>query len=142
MPYSVDADLVKVQNNILELGFSDWSDQHIESESVINRAIRVDWFNGLAIENGYTSSFDESLLLTPEQLNRSSVYKTLELIYLFLISNSDGEDYKEKYELFKNLYEIEIESAFKSGLDYDWDGSGSIESNEQYLTTSPRRLIR
>jgi hypothetical protein len=143
MAYSTDNDLVKVQKDILNLGVADWAVQHIEAEEIINRAVRSQWFSGVATEYSHTTAFDADKLLLPEQLTRASVYKVLELAYLFVMQDSaEHNPFEKKHKMFQAMYETEMGNVFSSGLTYDWDGSGSEDQSESNVNLSPRMIVR
>lgn len=141
MTYSTDEDLVRVQKDILNLGVTDWIDQHIEAASIIDRTIRDEWFNVASVVRGHTDPFDPDLLL-PEELTRLSVYKTLELAYLYVMQDFIDENQKEsKHELFKSAYKEELSIVLAGGISYDWNNDGSFDSDEVSVS-SPRVIKR
>ncbi len=142
MAYSTDNDLLKVQKDILELGVDDWTDQHNEAALIIDRAIYTEWFMPVAKSKGYILEFNPDLLLLPEQLLRLSVYKTLELAYLFLMQDFIDENPKEsKWNMFRQLYDNEFKNVLSFGLSYDWDGKGTI-SQDTSLISKNRVIFR
>ena len=125
MPYSTDADLLKVQKDILDLNVNTWLDQHNESELLINRDIKSKWFDAAAASRGVSASFDPNLIEPIEQLLRLSVFKTLELAYLFLTQDAIDDPYRIKMKLFSEKYAKELDYFISEGLTYDWDGDGN-----------------
>lgn len=140
MSYSNDSDLTYVQKNIMEQRVENWQSQHDEAKLLIDRDIENKWFKNIA--NGEV--FDPSLMLNANtQLLRLSVYKTLELAYLFLAEDfSSDNPHMLKVKEFAKRYESELMSVLNSGIDYDWDGDGAINDDERSIDIEPPRLIR
>ena len=144
--YSDDDDLIKIRTNILSLGVTDWEDKHIESKEIIDRAIASKWYRTVASDNNVNyldTPFDSDYLLNGgDQLTRLSCYKALQLIYLDLMKELPDQDGFERYsDKFEDLYDKELSEILSSGLDYDWDQSGSITSGERDQAKK-RRLRR
>lgn len=146
MAYSVDGDLIKIRPNILELGVAEWAAKHDEAFLLINRALIYKWYKTVAYGMGITdwraTEFDPELL-DQEQVNRLSCYKTLELIYLFLMKDSPEPDgFEREMKTFRGLYNDEFKELLAIGISYDWDGDDEIESpNEKYIPNR-RELVR
>ena len=140
MSYSNDSDLAAVQKNIMEQRVENWQLQHDEAKQLIDRDIENKWFKNLA--NG--ANFNPNLMLNSSaQLLRLSVYKTLELAYLFLAEDfSSDNPHMIKVKEFSRRYESELISVLNAGIDYDWDESGIIDDDERSIDTEPPRLIR
>ena len=145
-PYSVDADLQKRRPNILGLGVSSWPDQHTEAFDYINRDLDTGWYRNAATSRGvdyHVAKFAPSLILDVDsQLKDLGVYKTLELIYEFLAKDSVQDEFSSLSKNYMKKYEVELKRVISRGIDYDWDGSGLIESDEAYTPAPSRRLTR
>jgi len=144
--YSDDDDLIKIRTNILSLGVSSWEDQHKESKDIIDRAIAAKWYKTIASDNDvnyFDVPFDSTYLLDAgNQLKRLSCYKTLQLIYLDLMKELPDKDGFERYsDKFEDLYEKELSEILSAGLNYDWNRSGAITSEEREQPKK-RRLRR
>jgi hypothetical protein len=141
--YSNDQDLIKIRSNIMNYA-SDWEDQHVEAKSIIDRELESKWYKQHANEEGIdwkTTPFDSDLV-DAAYLRRLACYKTLELIYLFLLQDSPEVDaFERQREIFQELYEQELQKVLVFGLGYDWDESGAIEADER-LRPRFRRLKR
>jgi len=142
--YTTDDDLVLVRPNILELGVNDWEDQHKEAFKIINRILVSRWYREVAAEYGYDwreTVFDPEKIDT-DQIKRLSVYKTLELIYLYLMKDSPEPDgFERQHKLFRELFNEELSNLLSSGINYDWDADDTIDSDESYIPRQ-RRLER
>lgn len=142
MPYSKDADLVKVQKDILSLSENGaWLDQHKEAEVLINRDLKASWFNAAANVQNSSADFDPDLIEPVEQLKRLSVFKTLELAYLLILQDAEEDPFRKKMELFANKYKEELNFLITEGITYDWDDDGTGDTTESnYLNA--RLLVR
>ena len=145
MAYSIDADLVKIKSNILDLGVSSWSDQQTEAEAIIDRTLENKWYKIVAGDYNVDyreTAFNKDLLLDAEtQLTRLSCYKTFELAYLYLQKDTEQPDgFERQRQVFAALYLEELEHVLSLGLNYDWDGSGGLTYDEKYTRT--RRVLQ
>jgi len=142
--YSDDDDLLKLRPNILQLGVTDWEDQHIEAFGIINRKLIADWYRQVAAEHDVEwrqVEFDPELI-DADQINRLSCYKTLQLIYLHLMKDGPDEDGFERLsDRFLKLYNTELNELLAIGINYDWDSNDTISYEEKYQP-SQRRLLR
>lgn len=144
MTYCTDADLVKYRPNILQLGVESWEEQREEAYKVINRVLETRWFRKVAPEMGFDillTSFDPDLV-KENNLTRLEIFKTLELIYMYLKKDSPEADGFERNEkAFRERYNEELEMVLSIGVEYDWDASGTVEQDERYIY-QPRRLVQ
>ena len=141
MAYSTNDDLLKVQPNILNLGVADWTDQHNESELIVNRDIKTGWFEAAANAKGVTADFDPDLIEPIEQLTRLAVYKTLELVYLALFQDQLDDPFRQKMALFADKYKTEFNALIADGILYDWDEDGDGDESGINIENT-RRLVR
>ena len=142
MPYSTDEDLTKIRPKIMDYGVENWDAQRTEAELHINRILDHQWYRPMAMDNGVDwrdSPFDPTLLLnSDDQLKSLGCYKTLSLVYLYLMKDSPEEDaFERQHKLFAKLFADELRSIMATGIDYDWDESGAITAQE-----SKRPMIR
>jgi len=140
--YSTDADLQEIRSGIDQYG-SDWTDYHTEAKAAIDRVLEVQWYRPAAAERGidWESTLFDADNLDADQLKNLSAYKTLELVYRFLMKDTQEPDgFKAQMLFFRGEYDRELETLLTLGINYDWDEDGSIDSSE---TFSPlRRRIR
>lgn len=146
LAYHSNEDLVSVRPNIFNFGKEDFTEQMEESESIINRVLEARWYRNVATNYSVdwrSTPFDSTLLLNADtQLRRLATYKSLELIYLYLMKESREPDAFERQSgTFKKLYQNELNEVLLSGLDYDWDETGSLAADETYLPRV-RRLYK
>lgn len=141
-----DEDLTEVRPDILSYGITDFDVQMEESESIINRTLDARWYRNVADDFGLNwrvTPFKPALLLNGGvQLNRLATYKSLQLIYLFLMKESPEPDaFERQMDTFKKLYKEELNEVLNAGVDYDFDEDGEIAAGENILPKI-RRLIR
>jgi len=145
--YTTDEDLVAIRPDILSLGgqnFVDWSAKHEEAFKLINRVLIGRWYKEAAADRGFdyrTTPFDPDKLQAAD-VTTLSAYKTLELIYIYLMTNTPKESgFERQATLFRNLYNEELRNVLAIGVSYDWDDSDTFTDAEVYDRV-PRRLTR
>lgn len=151
--YCEDADLVKIRPNILGLGVKGWTEQRQEAFTLMNRRFIKDWYKGQVIAHNtdipdwqasetWREQPFEPDNVDEDQVKRAAVYKALELAYLHLMKDTVERDgYSRQHELFRGLYNDEMNELMAIGLNYDWDEDGTIQDDEKYYPTQ-RRLKR
>lgn len=144
--YCTNADLVVERPQILRKGVEDWSAQITEATVIINRSLDSRWYRSASREYNVDYreyEFDPDLLLDADvQLKRLGVYKTLQLAYQYLSKDAMEPDaFERQARRYEKLYAAELSDVLASGLNYDWDNSGAIDSTEKLMPTM-RRLKR
>ena len=145
--YHNHEDVVAVRSEILTYGVSDFTTQMEEAEAIVNRALDSKWYRSNAENFGLDwreTPFDTALMLevSIEQVKRSCVYKSLQLIYLLLAKESPEPDgFERNSSTFKKLYAEEITEVLTAGIDYDWDQDDEISDSESKIPEI-RRLYR
>lgn len=145
--YCDNDDLVEVRPDILQLGVDDWTTQIAKATAKIDRDLQTRWYNDNCREYSLDyreTPFDSDLLLNKaDQLTDLGVYKSLQLIYLYLAKNApkDKDAFMSQSMVFRDMYKEELADVLAQGLDYDWDNSGDIGYTEKYMP-SQRRLSR
>jgi len=141
--YSTDEDLLRVRPGLLKYG-ADWEEQHGAAKQIIDRELEARWYR----ENAANWNIDvtkvpfNANLVDRTYLVRLSCYKTLELIYTSLmLDTAEPDGFKDQRMIFADLYREELSRILSTGLGYDWDSSGAIESDER-LQPRYRRLRR
>jgi hypothetical protein len=142
--YSTDEDIKKIRPNVLQLGVSDWLNQHEDAFAIINRALIGKWYKAISAEyciDWRVTEFDPDLV-DIDQVKRLSSYKALELLYLYLMKDSPEPDgFEREVSLFRSRYNSELLEVLAIGINYDWDDSGTVEADEKYQPQI-RRLQR
>lgn len=132
--YADDDDLIKIRPNILDLGVSDWTDQHLEAFDLLNRLFEGRWYKEVALEHDVDYSlapFDPDKV-SDTQVRRLASYKALELIYLFLMKDGpEADGFEREHKLFKDRSKDELGNLMSIGLDYDWDADDTIQEEER-----------
>ena len=145
-PYCTDDDLVGFRPNILEYGVPSWAAQRLKATSVVNRDIAAEWYRKASKEHGVDftmTPFQPVLMLSRyEQLEDATCHKTFELIYDYLSKDVDGDVFRDLSDRYYKLYERELKRVILTGIDYDWDSSGALDSTEKYEMVAPRTLRR
>lgn len=141
-----DDDLTEVRPDIFSYGVTDFESQMTEAEAIIIRVLDARWYREQANDRGIdwrSTPFDETLLLNVDtHLRRLAVYKSLELIYIYLMKESPEPDaFERQSNTFKKLYRDELNEVLTAGIDYDWDDSGDVGAGE-IKQPSIRRLYR
>lgn len=142
--YSTDDDLLEVRQDILSLGVTDWEVQHTQAKEFIDRDLDVRWYRMQAKEMGFSYliyPFSTVYMLDTTQLKRLSVYKTLELAYLYLEHNFESDPATKKTNRFAQLYSDEFQVLTSAGIGYDWNRSGALDYGENH-SRGPRVLRR
>lgn len=142
--YCVDEDLKVYRSEIMEMGVASWEPQRSLAFADINRLLISRWYNRNAADQGvdpYVTPFDPTLVKEGE-LKQLECFKTLELAYMILMKDDPEPDgFERNMGLFARQYGNEFDTLMNSGIDYDWDSSGTIETDEKQVR-SPRRLMR
>lgn len=143
--YSSDADLVEVRPNILQLGVASWDTQAEEAFRLINRTLIAKWYKDVALEREIddwrTTTFDPEKV-DADQVKKLSVYKTLELSYMYLMKDSPNPDgFERQADFFRDRYNEELNIILALGVNYDWDEDDTIQDDEKYEPRI-RRLVR
>lgn len=142
--YCTDADLLVYRSDILDMGVASWQDQRELAYAAINRLLIARWYNRNANDQGvdpYQTPFDPTLVKENE-LKQLECFKTLELAYMILMKNDPEPDgFERNMNLFARQFGNEFDTLMNSGIDYDWDESGTIDDDEKQIR-SPRRLYR
>jgi hypothetical protein len=138
-------DIIKVRPDIVKYGVTDFTEQMKESELKVFRSVDARWYRPLATNYSIdwrADPFDPQLLGTPSQLTACAVYKSLQLIYIYLQKDSPEPDgFERNSKNFQKLYENELAETLIAGIDYDWDKDDEISSSES-INTRVRRLYR
>jgi len=144
MPFSSDADLEKRRAGILAL-LPEGADglRELAEEELLDDLERQ-WYRAAAAARGldWRSSPMQAQRLDPAALKRLSVLRTLALLHEQLMKYNSAE--ADGFERHRAMYEAEyrdlLERLVRTGLRYDWDGSGTAEPQE--TSPAPRRLVR
>ena len=145
-PYCSEADLVEERSNIMQYGVVSWDNKIDQAVQIIDEDLDLRWYRGVASDFGVDwreYPFDNDLLYSSPRIKRLAVYKTLELIYRYLMKDAppDQDAFSHQSKTYGKLYETELKSLIESGIDYDWDASGGL-TYEETKQQGQRRLTR
>lgn len=144
MPYSTDQDLERRRAGILALLPEGAAALREMAEEELLDDIERQWYRAAAAARGmdWRTMPMQPSRLELQALRRLSVLKTLAVIHERLMQYNKGES--DGFERHRLLYEKEyaalLEKLVRSGLRYDWDGSGLADTVE--TTAARRQLLR
>ena len=138
MAFSTDADLEKVQPDILSLGIQTFAEEHAKAEADIKREIRRKWWP----RTGYKGEMKDSLL-TNTQWTRANAYLVLWKYALpqltkWVAAGGGNDRFREMISFYRDLYSQEFEAVLSDGVEYDFDEDGTIQDDEKDLTFAGR----
>lgn len=145
--YSTDEALVKVRPDILSHGVADWETEyglHSKAKSRIDRRLETRWYKQVAADydvDPTETPFDADRL-DATQLADAACYLVLHFAYLILMKGTPEQDGFERLaDKFQGMHEKEMQQLLSYGINYDWDESDTIDSDER-LTPQYRNLVR
>ena len=130
-----------------------FSADHSEAKDDLDRIIEIKWFRPRVRERfgrdieilDDNVDFDPDLMLNAStQLKKASAYWVLGEYVLPKLSKETNEPdaWRNRAEKFKERFSAEIDRVMNVGIDYDWDSSGAIESDENKLPATSFRVGR
>jgi len=155
--YCSITDILKVRPNISGYDATpatNFADQIAEADRQIDRALDYGWYRkelenrtleyqGVVIEYWQANPFLRARLKNAAtQLTTLGVYKSLQLIYLYLAKDSSEDAFTEEAGRYESLYKGELAEVLRAGLDYDFSGDNVIDLGEKSLERAPRTLER
>ena len=149
MAMSTDSDLMVYQPEILQYGIDEFAGEHAKAEADILRKVRDEWwpkapYTGLADSPNTGNEMDASKL-TESQFTRCAVYRVLSEYALPQLTKWNAEGDEDKFQVmmahYKKKYEEEFNSILRDGVEYDFDGDGTVEVGEEQPFHT-RRLVR
>ena len=130
----------------MQFGVASWASQRLKATKVVNRDLTVEWYRKASKERGIdfkVTDFQPGLMLNRyEQLEDLTCYKAFQLIYEYLSKDVEGDIFWDLANRYKISYEHELKRVVLTGIDYDWNSSGALDSTEKYDMVSPRTLRR
>ena len=138
---------------VTQVNAASFDNDHAEAKDDIDRIIDLAWYRpqvrartGSNIEILDNSQlFDPDLMLNAgTQLNKLSCYRVLGYYVCPKLSKfvTDGDEWFNRAQEYRTRYEEELERVLAIGIDYDWDESGVIETDEKAFGTSGFRIGR
>lgn len=134
MAFSIDADLMTLVPDILDLGVTSFSTEHAKAEIDILRELRINWWNRKNIEGDINVDY-----LTTSQFTRCSAYLVLWKYALPQLTNwVDGDRFQSMILFYKSRYGEELEAILRDGVEYDANNDNVIEQTEKKSVHSGR----
>lgn len=126
MAFADNNDLLELIPSIFDHNVEDWSKELVRAESDINRKIQSEWYN-----KRYSGSWDATKL-TETQWTLATMYRALSYYILPQLSQwrIDGDSFREQIDFYQGRFAEEIADQFEIGIEYDYDGDGSVDDSE------------
>ena len=139
-----NANLQKIQPDILGFGITDFGDQLQFAENDVLRREREEWWERYRHQVRYkditkvTSVEMTNSKLTNAQWTQSVVYLALwKYIYPILTKwrdpdTGEGKDtFQVQIDFYRDRYEEEFQAVLRDGVEYDEDSSGAVSDSEK-----------
>ena len=148
MAMSTDSDLMVYQPEILQYGIDEFTGEHAKAKADILRRVRDEWWS--RAKHSYTNTTNnindmDETKLTESQFTRCAVYRVLSEYALPQLTKWNAEGDEDKFQVmmahYKKKYEEEFNSILRDGVEYDFDGDGTVEVGEKQPMHT-RRLVR
>jgi Zn/Cd-binding protein ZinT len=149
MAMSTDDDLLKYQPEILNYGIDEFTEEHAKARADILRKLRSEWWNKAKTYNAFPGNskyaeMDETKL-TESQFNRVAVFRVLSEYVLPQLTKWNNENEEDKFQVMMKHYEKRYKTEFAEilldGVEYDFDGDGTVQDDERGSIHS-KRLTR
>jgi hypothetical protein len=138
MPFATNENLQDYVPDIFDHGVDDWSDELTKAEADVVNQIKIRYWN----RHHDRSQFDKTKL-TESQWTATTVYRALSTHIMPKLSTFRIDDvFKDQITFYKEKYEEELNTQFSVGIEYDTDGSGTVEDSEITEYNMQDRLYR
>jgi hypothetical protein len=133
--------------NVTQVDSLGFSLDHDEAKDDIDKMIEVKWFKprvrerfgkGIELLDG-NLDFDADLMLNASaQLKKASAYRVLGHYVCPKLSKAtrNADSWEKRAEEFGKKFDEEIERVLSVGIDYDWDRSGQVDDDENWIPTT------
>ncbi len=147
--YATDSDVLEYEPRIKDYGVIDFTADHTKSTADIQRLLRVEWWPRVSRQSPTSKYFTGTGLemnttkLTAAQFKRAAVYHVLAYYILPRLTQHQGEDdrFFQMIAFYKNKFREEFDLVLADGIEYDYDGDGTVDEVEKQ-TTHYNRLVR
>ena len=147
--YATDSDVLEYEPRIKDYGVIDFTADHTKSTADIQRLLRVEWWPRVSRQSPTSKYFIGTGLemnttkLTASQFKRAAVYHVLAYYILPRLTQHQGEDdrFFQMIAFYKNKFREEFDLVLADGIEYDYDGDGTVDEVEKQ-TTHYNRLVR
>lgn len=141
-PFTTDDDLIQRRRNIMDLGVSDFSDQHLEAARQIVRDLKL-WYETQARDRGINPRvtgyhFDQAdLMAVEDEVKPSAILLALSLAYELLSKDmsSENDGFQAQRDYFRKSFDREWGAAKLIGFTYDWYGSDDLDDTDRMLSS-------
>ena len=147
--YATDTDVLEYEPQIKEFGIIDFSAYHAKTTADIQRLLRIEWWPRVSRNYSagkYFNSTDlemDATKLTTTQFTRAAVFHVLAYYILPQLTQHgvDRDRFREMIDFYKAKFREEFDLVLQDGVEYDYDGDGTVENTEKQ-TEHFNRLIR
>ena len=147
--YATDSDVLEYEPRIKDYGVIDFTADHTKSTADIQRLLRVEWWPRVSRQSPTSKYFTGTGLemnttkLTAAQFKRAAVYHVMAYYILPRLTQPQGEDARffQMIAFYKNKFREEFDLVLADGIEYDYDGDGTVDEVEKQ-TTHYNRLVR
>tara|TARA_X000001316_G_scaffold10184_1_gene3066 strand:- start:919 stop:1371 length:453 start_codon:yes stop_codon:yes gene_type:complete len=147
--YATDSDILEYEPRIKDFGVIDFTADHTKTTADIQRLLKIEWWPRVSNNYGTGSYFTNAGLeidttkLTAAQFTRAAVYHTLAYYILPRLTQHQGDDdrFFQMIAFYKSRFREEFDLILQDGVEYDFDGDGTVEDSEKQ-TAHFNRLVR
>ena len=134
MAFANNTNLQEYAPEVFEQGVDDWTDELAKAQIDV-----IKWWNKF-----YSRSQFDSSKLVEAQWTKATVYQAMYAYILPKLSTfrPEGDPFREQFVFYKDRFQEEWELQFGVGIQYDFDGDGSIDINTDVRQVSQTRLYR
>ena len=124
--------------SLFQQGVDDWTDELAKAQIDVINLIQFKWWNKF-----YSRSQFDSSKLVEAQWTKATVYQAMYAYILPKLSTfrPEGDPFREQFVFYKDRFQEEWELQFGVGIQYDFDGDGTID-NGDVVQASQTRLYR
>ena len=139
MAFATNTDLEEYAPEVFKQGVNDWTEELAKAQTDVTNMIQFKWWNKF-----YSRTEFDSSKLVEAQWTKTTVYHTMYAYILPRLSTfrPEGDPFREQIEFYKERYNEEWELQFGVGIQYDFEGDGSIDQNRDVRQVSQTRLYR
>ena len=146
--YATDSDVLEYEPRIKDYGVIDFTADHTKTTADIQRLLRIEWWPRVSRNRGsnYFENTTAEMIttkLTATQFKRVAVYHVLAYYILPRLTQHQGDDdrFFQMIAFYKLKFREEFDLVLGDGVEYDFDGDGTVENSEKE-TTHYNRLVR
>jgi len=145
MPFATNDDLVKYFPTAMDHGVGDWTAELAMAQGDVETIVKTRWFNkefGTVRSRSNLVGYPifDATKLTSSQWTRATCYRALAVYILSKLSTfrPEGDSFREQLAFFQSRFEEEMSLQISSGVEYDLDGDGTVETGEKFAVAQDR----